>query len=414
MAAMTEGLNSIEPGDRIGPYRIVRGFKRGGGMARVFEAEVREKYRIPGTPTRVALKVAKEEYQSALVMETDFLSRFDHPNVVRIFPLAGYHRPVYAARSQFRFGWGWYYAMELVSGDSLERRLTRPATVTNLLRPPPDGERRLCVLEALGIARQLALALQHIHEKNVINLDVKPGNVLIRRRRLRYLRGSVPGVVLCDFGISRDLRYSRAGMLGVATPEYVSPEQVTEGDRGQRPLDARSDVFSLGIVTYEMLTGALPFESVALVRDPNHTPPPLRQLCPSVPRQLEEIVTRALARDPAQRYQTAAEMYDALHRVRAPFDWRAAARRTFFFGSAALTLTACVLGGRWGAATIPEMLRTPAPPVPAVSTPTPIPVGTSPPTSTPTSRPRVTSTRAPTSTPTRTPVPTLTPTPGGG
>lgn len=415
---MSEELDHIRPGDLVGPYRIVRGFKGRGGMARVFEVEVREKYRRPDLPRRLALKVAKPEHQAALAAEADFLRRFDHPNVVRIFPLprGEHHRPVYAAREQFPFGWGWYYTMELVDGGSLYHRLTRPTTVTDLLRPP-GGERRLSLLEALGIARQLAAALEHIHKRYVINLDVKPGNVLFRRRRFRYLRGSVPQAVLCDFGISRDLRYPRAGLLGVATPEYVSPEQASELGRHHRQVDIRSDIFSLGIVLYEMLTGTLPFENIALTADQTYTPPPPRQLRPSVPPALEEIVMRALAKDPAYRFQSASEMRVALERIPTPPDWGAAARRTF----AGVMLAGCLAVGSWGIRSCvvsPTPTSTPMPPptvgtamfTPTVTPATPTPTGP------PTATVEPTSTLAPTLTPTNTPrpaTPTFTPTSGG-
>jgi len=379
-------------------------------MARVFEVKVREKYRQPDLPRRLALKVAKEEYQDALVAESDFLRRFDHPHVVRIFPLAGYHRPVYAARKRFPFGWGWYYTMELLSKESLERHMTRPTT--GLLRSPTDGGRRLSLLKTLGIARQLVAALEHIHEQHVINLDVKPGNVLFRQRRFRFMRESVPLAVLCDFGISRDLRYPRAGLLGVATPEYVSPEQASELGLRHRPVDVRSDIFSTGILLYEMLTGVLPFDNIAFAADPTYAPPPPRQLRPSIPPLLEEIVTRALAKEPARRFQTAVEMQMALEQVPVPLDWGAAARRTF----AGVTLAACLTAGGWG---IKSCVMTPTPhptptPTPAVEAITNTPTA-APTTFTPTTSPTVsTSTPAPTSTPTNTPrppTPTFTPVP---
>ena len=265
---MSQELDSLRPGDKIGPYRVIRRFKSRSGMAHLFEVEVREKYRRPGLPRRLALKMAREEHQAALSAEADYLSRFDHPNVVRVYPIAGYSRTVYAAREQILSGWYWYYTMELVLGGSLDRQLYRPTTISDLLRPPPQGVPHLSLLVTLGIARQLASALVHIHERSVINLDVKPGNVLFRRRRLRYLRGSVPHAVLCDFGIARDLRYPRAGLTGVATPEYMSPEQASELGRDSVPVDVRSDIFSLGVVIYEMLTGTLPFENIALTVDP--------------------------------------------------------------------------------------------------------------------------------------------------
>ena len=415
---MSVELDKIQPSSIVGPYRIVRGFKGRGGMARVFEVEVREKYRQPNLPRRLALKVAKEKYQDALVAESDFLRRFDHPNVVRIFPLAGYHRPVYAARERFPFGWGWYYTMELLGGGSLERHLTRPTT--GLLSPPPDGGRRLSLLKTLGIARQLVAALEHIHERYVINLDVKPGNVLFRRRRFKFLRGSVPLAVLCDFGISRDLRYPRAGLLGVATPEYVSPEQASELGLHHQRIDIRSDIFSLGILLYEMLTGELPFNNIALVSDPTYAPTPPRQLRPSIPPLVEEVVMRALTKEPAYRFRTAAEMRAALEQVPTPLDWGAVARHTF----AGVTLVTCLAAGGLGVRSyVVTSTPTPTPaPTAAVETVTctPTTAPTTPiPTGSPTATRRATSTPVPTSTPTNTPwpptsTPAFTPTPAEG
>ncbi|MCX7681214.1 MAG: serine/threonine protein kinase [Anaerolineae bacterium] len=405
-----------KPGDIVGPYRILRKLKGRGGMASVFEVEVRAKYRLPGHPRRLALKVAREEYQDALVAEADFLSRFHHPNVVRIFPLPrgqGF-RPVYAARECFPFGWGWYYTMEMLDGGSLDRHLTRPTTITDVLRYPKTPRRRLSLLLALGIGRQLAAALDHIHSQNVINLDVKPSNVLFRRRRFGYLRGSVPQAVLCDFGIARDLRYPRSGLLGVATPEYVSPEQLLEMGRGGQTIDVRADIFSLGIVLYEMLTGQLPFEAVAQIANPSFIPPPVRALRPSIPQRVEEIVMRALAKQPERRFQSAREMLAALEQVPLPFDWKAVSRRTFV----ATTAAACIaIGGIWVGRPSGSLLSTPTPtlPPPVVATPTPTPASTL--TPTPSQTPQIaTSTPRPTSTPTNTPrppTPTFTPTPGG-
>lgn len=401
----SEELNHILPNTIVGPYRIVRGFKGRGGMARIFEAKVREKYHQPNLPRRLALKIAKEDHQAALVAEAGFISRFDHPNVVRIFPLplGDDRRPVYAARERFPFGWGWYYAMELLSASSLERLLTRPTT-TSLLSSPPGEGRQLSLLKSLGIARQMTAALEHIHEHFVINLDIKPGNVLFRQQRLRYLSGSVHQAVLCDFGISRDLRYPRAGILGVATPEYISPEQTTELGRNQQLLDARSDIFSLGVTLYEMLTGAIPFANIALAADPTYTPTPPRQLRPSIPPRLEEIIMRALAKDPAYRFQTAREMQSALEQIPMPLDWKAGARRTLIGGTAGLILAGCVAAVGWG---VNNLMETPTPgptSAPAAETLTPT-LTSAPPTPTPTISP--TSTCKPTSTP------ALIPTPGG-
>jgi len=409
----SEELDKLLPGTIVGPYRIVRGFRGRGGMARVFEVEVREKYRRPGFPIRMAMKVAKPDHQAALSAEADYLSRFDHPNVVRIFPILGYHRPVYAARGDFPFGQGWYYTMELLTGGSLYYHLCRPTTLTGMIRPLADGEEHpLHLLQAVGIARQLAAALEHIHQRFVINLDVKPGNVLFRQRRFRYLQSSVPQAVLCDFGIARDLRYPRTGLLGVATPEYVSPEQALETGRRGQPVDVRTDIFSLGIVLYEMITGRLPFESIALIIDSQYRPVPPRQIRPSIPPALEEITLRALEKDPNRRFQIASEIRAALERVPVPPDWNAWGRRALVGGTAAVVL----LMGGWGLSHIGEVTPTPPATVTVTENPTAVPPLVEPsPTCTP-APVRPTSTPAPTKTPTPTPrpvTPTPSPMPGG-
>ncbi|MBN1261064.1 MAG: serine/threonine protein kinase [Anaerolineae bacterium] len=317
---MAEVLASIGPGEIIGPYRVVRSLPDPGGMARIFEAEVRRKYdrdRSPGMPRRVALKVAGVQHQSALVTEADYLRRFRHPNVVRIFPLPGHHKPIYAAKEAFSFGWHWYYAMELVAGGALEGRLTRSETVRELLhrKAMPPAVRPLPIVAVIGIARQLAAALEHIHQHSVLNLDVKPSNILIRSRRFRGLC-TAPRVVLSDFGIARDPRYPRFGVLGVATPEYVSPEHARELTGQSARLDSRSDLFSLGVVLYEMLTGQLPFEDIGLTLDPHFAPVPLRALRPRIPEALAAVVMRLLEKDPARRYPSAGDLGVALANVR--------------------------------------------------------------------------------------------------
>ena len=411
---MSSSLDAVQPGAIVGPYRIMRGFRGHGGMAQIFEVEVREKYRQPGMPRRLALKVAKPEHQAALVAEADYLRMFDHPNVVRIFPLPGFHKPVYSARAEFPFGLGWYYAMEMLDGGSLEWTLTHTTTVTDLLRVSRQRQRRLNVYVALGVVRQIADALAHIHERHIVNLDVKPANILFRRRRFSYFRGSVPHAILGDFGIARDLRYPRAGLLGVATPEYVSPEHASELNGRLARVDCRSDIFSLGIVLYEMLTGEMPFANVALILDPRYVPARPRELRSSISDTLDEMIMVALEKDPNRRFQTVRAMRAALDRVPTPVDWPRM-RRIF----AGIAIAGGLMGGgMWlrshdltspGPAPTPTLEPTSAPtatdtPPPTVVDNTPAPQQNQ---SAPTSTPRPTPTPIPTRIPvTATPAPT--------
>jgi serine/threonine protein kinase len=263
----------------------------------------------------------------------------------------------------------------------------------------------------MGIAQQLTSALSHIHAHNVINLDVKPGNVLFRKRQLKFLRSSVPEVVLCDFGIARDARYPRTGLLGVATPEYVSPEHASEMGHEHQPVDFRSDIFSLGVLLYEILTGALPFDSIALIVDPHYTPTPPREIRSSIPPRMEEIVMRAIAKNPAHRFQTADEMLAALKELQKPLDWQAIARRTF----AGMTLVASFAAVGFGISRVANEQSTPTPstqnPTATVATPTKVVDTKTPiPSLTPTATAWPTATRLPTLTPTNTyPPPTATP-----
>jgi len=382
---MSQISDVIMPGEIIGPYRVVCGFQGRGGQARVYKVEVREKYRRPDMPRYLALKVAHEQHQAALVTEANYLRRFDHRNVVRIYPIPGYTTPVYYAKERFTFGERWYYAMELVEGRSLDYHLTRPRTMSDFVRSGLPPQRPLSMVEVIGIARQITDALEHIHAQSVVNLDVKPGNILFRRRRLNFLRSSVPEIVLVDFGIARDPNHPRYGELGTATPEYMSPEQASEMlHKTYAQLDGRSDIFSLGMVLYEMLTGKLPFENVGQFLDPTYSPPAPGDIRRGIPKDMETIVMRALAQDPRYRYQTATEMRAALANLKTPIDWSATVRRAL----AGATLALSLVGGGYGFNTLPRWLPLP--------TPTPTPTYTSVPTLT--------------ASPTLSPSPTLTPT----
>ncbi len=405
---------TIEPGTTIGPYRVRRGFdreggKREGGMSHVFEVEVRPEYHKPNLPNRLALKVAKEDHQKALVAEADLLAKCSgHPNVVQILPLAGFRRATYAARSNFPFGWGWFYTMEFVEGKTLDDYMA-PSIVTSLLNPSPEIGQQLSLYKILNITHQLTTALQHVHKQHIVHLDVKPQNIILRTPTFGYLSSNKQHLVLCDFGIAREILHRREEVLGIATAEYASPEQARDSKRNPQTIDVRSDIFSLGIMLYQMLTGRLPFRDIAQTTDRNYAPDPPSRFRPSIPRQLEAITLKALAKSPSDRYQSIAEIQEILKTVPTQPDWEAARQRIF----AGMSLTACIacagLSAIAGHAIISASEATPTPIVRTI-TPSPSPSATTTPKLTPTTAPQSTVTKVPTHTPTKTPRP-VTPAP---
>src|SRR6059036_2402383 len=252
-----------------------------GGMATVYVARDLKHDR------HVALKVLKPELAALLGIER-FLSEIrvtahlQHPHILPLFDSG-------------QAGGLIYYVMPHVEGESLRQRLER--------------EKQLPIDEALRLASGVASALDYAHRHGVIHRDIKPENVLFQDGQ----------AVVADFGIALALsaaggsRLTETG-LSLGTPQYMSPEQAT----GDRLIDARSDIYSLASVLYEMLAGEPPHtgptvQSV-IAKVLTDRPPPLRQLRESVPPPVEAAVLKALAKVPADRFQTAAEFVDALAR----------------------------------------------------------------------------------------------------
>jgi eukaryotic-like serine/threonine-protein kinase len=262
-----------------GRYRILR--KLGsGGMANVYLAEDEELGR------RVAIKILNDRYAN----DELFIERFrreaksaaalSHPNIVSIYD-----------RGQAE---GTYYiAMEVIEGRSLkELILTRG--------PLPIGQAIAYTLEILD-------ALRFAHRHGIIHRDVKPHNILIGGERLK----------VTDFGIARAgaSQMTEAGSI-MGTAQYLSPEQA----RGA-PVTASSDLYSVAIVLYEMLTGKVPFSGDSAIeiamKHLNELPKPPSKIRPEIPEELDQVVLRALAKAPEDRYQTAEEFAEDLHRVEA-------------------------------------------------------------------------------------------------
>jgi tetratricopeptide (TPR) repeat protein len=240
------------------------------------------------------------------------------PNVVRIHDIA-------------RDGARWFISMDLIEGEPLDRILDRRGALA------PD--------EALAIARQLALGLQAAHARGVVHRDLKPGNVLVDSDGQAWI---------ADFGVARSLRSSGMTHSGavIGTPDYLSPEQA----RGA-PVDARSDLYALGLLLYEMLSGKLPFNaatpSESITQRLAGPPPPLRDAVPALPPWIERLVAHLLRPNPAHRFRDAGEVIAAIDLRRAPRDWRAWRRRGAWAIGATLLVAAVVL--------VPPRLQAPSP-----------------------------------------------------
>ena len=271
---------TLEPGDRLDHYRIDAIVARS-GMATLYRATDVESGR------QVALKVPHPEMEADPVLverfrrEEEIGQMLDHPGVVKTFD--GEHR------SRL------YMVLEWVEG-----RLLR--TILNQEGPLPMDR-------AENITLRICDAIDYMHKHGVVHRDLKPENVMVNDR---------DEIKLIDFGIAMKEDARRLTFVNVSsmlgTPDYIAPEQV-QGKRG----DQRSDMYALGIMFYEMLTGQVPFSgpnplavmNERLVKDP--VPP--RELNADIPPDIEEIVFRALERDPRHRYASAHEMqWDLEHK----------------------------------------------------------------------------------------------------
>jgi serine/threonine protein kinase len=270
--------------EKYGRYEIREELGRG-SMGVVFQAL------DPKIDRAIALKVlredrvADEDLVRRFLREAKAAGRLSHPGIVVVYDVGQDHGTV-------------YIAMELVQGDGLDRLMKNTVLPVEL---------------AVDLARQVALALDYAHRQGVIHRDIKPNNIIVTHGNR---------VKITDFGIARmqDAPGSEQTQVGsiLGTPAYMSPEQV----RGER-VDGRADIFSLGTILYEMVTGQKPFTGtnlVAIFQDIEKAAPPRPSTHrPDVPHGLETVILKALAKDPGVRYQTGQEFVEALDGFLAKF-----------------------------------------------------------------------------------------------
>src|SRR5438105_10549630 len=265
----------LQEGATLGAYRIGASIGRG-GMATVYRAyhTALDRY--------VALKALPDFfaddplYRERFQQEARSVARLKHPNILEIFDF-GYDEGVA------------YLVLELVEGGTLADRIGRPMDLR----------------EAVRILEQVAGALDHAHRQGILHRDIKPSNILIHT-------DGTP--VLADFGLAKmagSLRRLTSSGTVMGTPEYMSPEQAADD-----PTGPASDLYSLAVVAYEMLTGRVPFQAdtpaATLLCHATRDMPPTRELRGELSAHLEEVLRRALAKRPEDRFPTAAAFVAAL------------------------------------------------------------------------------------------------------
>ncbi len=266
-------MTELVEGDEFAGHRI-EGVAGRGGMGVVYRARQLDLDRVVALKLIAPALAQDDAFRERFIAESRAAAAIEHPNVVPIY---------YAGEADGRL----YIAMRFVEGENLRARVRREGRLS------PDA--------AADVTAQVGAALDAAHARGLVHRDVKPANVLYGERDHVYLT---------DFGLTKRVNSSggatRTGGW-VGTLGYVSPEQI----RGERT-DARADVYALGCVLYHALTGSTPYQrdsdEATLWAHLNDPPPPVTSAVPDAPPEFENVIARALAKDPDERFQSAGDL----------------------------------------------------------------------------------------------------------
>ena len=267
---------SFNIGENVGPYQIIEQLGQG-GMSSVYKAYHASLDRY------VALKVLHPAFRqdqtfiSSFQREARVVARLEHPNIVPIYDYSEYEsRP--------------FLVMKYIEGDTLKARLNQG---------PLTSEEIEHVVNSVGSA------LAYAHKQGILHRDIKPSNVMIARDGAMYL---------ADFGLASITEAGESTMSSdsiMGTPQYISPEQAM----GRKDLDAGTDIYSFGVMLYEMVVGQVPFSAdtpAPIIHDHIYTPLPLpRRVNPNVPESVQRVLLKALAKDRLDRYTAIEELMSA-------------------------------------------------------------------------------------------------------
>lgn len=268
-------------GQKVGQYELRERLGRG-GMAEVYKAYHTGMDRFVAIKIMLGHLAGDEQFVERFKREAQIVGRLRHPHIVQVFDF-GVENEMY------------YMVMEYIRGRNLKSHIIK--------------EKRMSADDALYITSQIADALDYAHQNGMIHRDLKPANIM-------FLNNDKLDVVLTDFGIARILGQSGITMSGmmIGTPDYISPEAAS----GENT-DERSDLYGLGIILFEMLTGRVPYSAdtpLATVLQHVHAPLPSTKGF-NIPENIEQIILKAMSKEASERYQTAADFKAAVDAARA-------------------------------------------------------------------------------------------------